>query len=70
MKRWHATAMPWTGERYSGCPTYYPPRFADGSDVAQHYPSEAWPFRLMSFKSHLMSRLNCSYRAFAGREGG
>lgn len=49
----HRHAM--TGERYSGCPTYYPPRFADGSDVGEHYPPEAWPFRLMSFKSHLMS---------------
>lgn len=49
----HRHAM--TGERYSGCPTYYPPRFADGSDVGEHYSVEAWPFRLMSFKSHLMS---------------
>ncbi|MBS0056062.1 tetrathionate reductase subunit TtrA [Yersinia sp. Marseille-Q3913] len=44
-----------TGERYSGCPTWYPPRLADGSDVFQHYPAAEWPLRLMSFKSHLMS---------------
>ncbi|CQD46488.1 tetrathionate reductase subunit A [Yersinia enterocolitica] len=44
-----------TGERYSGCPTWYPPRLADGSDVFQHYPVTDWPLRLMSFKSHLMS---------------
>lgn len=54
----HRHAM--TGERYSGCPTYYPPRFADGSDVGEHYPPEAWPFRLMSFKSHLMSSSTAS----------
>ncbi|MFV8767771.1 tetrathionate reductase subunit TtrA, partial [Yersinia enterocolitica] len=44
-----------TGERYSGCPTWYPSRLADGSDVFQHYPVTDWPLRLMSFKSHLMS---------------
>ncbi|CNG80185.1 tetrathionate reductase subunit A [Yersinia enterocolitica] len=44
-----------TGERYSGCPTWYPPRLADGSDVFQYYPVTDWPLRLMSFKSHLMS---------------
>lgn len=44
-----------TGERYSGCPTWYPPRLADGSDVFEHYPVTDWPLRLMSFKSHLMS---------------
>lgn len=44
-----------TGERYSGCPTWYPPRLADGSDVFEHYPATDWPLRLMSFKSHLMS---------------
>jgi tetrathionate reductase subunit A len=27
-----------TGERYSGCPKWYPTRFADGSDMRTHYP--------------------------------
>ncbi|MDN0086033.1 tetrathionate reductase subunit TtrA [Yersinia nurmii] len=49
----HRHAM--TGERYSGCPTFYPPRLADGSSIHQHYPAQNWPFKLMSFKSHLMS---------------
>ncbi|KLU18951.1 hypothetical protein ABE79_08220, partial [Proteus mirabilis] len=44
-----------TGERYSGCPTYYPPRLSDGSDIHQHYPEEQWPLKLMSFKSHVVS---------------
>ncbi|HDS6398718.1 TPA: tetrathionate reductase subunit TtrA [Proteus mirabilis] len=44
-----------TGERYSGCPTYYPPRLSDGSDIHQHFPQEQWPLKLMSFKSHVVS---------------
>lgn len=26
-----------TGERYSGCPTWYPTRFADGSSMREHF---------------------------------
>lgn len=44
-----------TGERYSGCPTYYPPRLSDGSDIHQYYPENQWPLKLMSFKSHVVS---------------
>lgn len=49
----HRYAM--SGERYSGTPSYYPPRFSDGSSMREHYPEKEWPFLLMSFKSHLVS---------------
>ncbi|OAT36307.1 tetrathionate reductase subunit TtrA [Proteus myxofaciens] len=44
-----------TGERYSGCPTYYPPRLSNGSDIHEFYPQKQWPLKLMSFKSHMIS---------------
>lgn len=44
-----------TGERYSGCPTYYPPRLSNGDDIDQVYLPQEWPLKLMSFKSHVMS---------------
>ncbi|WP_343529824.1 tetrathionate reductase subunit TtrA [Yokenella regensburgei] len=44
-----------TGERYSGCPTFYPPRFANGQSVDEVFPLSRWPLKLMSFKSNLMS---------------
>lgn len=47
-----------TGERYSGCPTWYPARLADGRDVRAEYPARQWPFLLSSFKSNLMSSLS------------
>ncbi|CAB3709854.1 tetrathionate reductase subunit A [Achromobacter pestifer] len=47
-----------TGERYSGCPTWYPARLADGRDIRVEYPAQQWPFLLSSFKSNLMSSLS------------
>src|SRR5690606_10541098 len=47
-----------TGERLSGCPAWYPPRFADGSPMEAHYPEQEWPFRLSSHKSHLQSAMS------------
>lgn len=47
-----------TGERYSGCPTWYPARLADGRDVRAEYPAQQWPFLLSSFKSNLMSSMS------------
>ncbi|WP_272521207.1 tetrathionate reductase subunit TtrA [Providencia sp. PROV202] len=44
-----------TGERFSGCPTYYPPRMANGEDVNVVFPEKEWPLKMMSFKSHVMS---------------
>lgn len=44
-----------TGERYSGCPTYYPPRLSNGIDIHEFYPQKQWPLKLMSFKSHMIS---------------
>jgi tetrathionate reductase subunit A len=47
-----------TGERYSGCPTWYPTRLADGSDMRAQYTRQDWPFLLSSFKSNLMSSMS------------
>ncbi|OYQ78979.1 tetrathionate reductase subunit A [Wohlfahrtiimonas chitiniclastica] len=65
-KKWPMTMQLWNenvsvhthstnGERYSGCPTYYPARFMDGSDMRTHYHKDQWPFLLTSFKSNLIS---------------
>ncbi|WP_313381304.1 molybdopterin dinucleotide binding domain-containing protein, partial [Achromobacter insolitus] len=47
-----------TGERYSGCPTWYPTRLADGRDMRAQYTRQDWPFLLSSFKSNLMSSMS------------
>lgn len=47
-----------TGERYSGCPTWYPTRFADGSAMREHYPEKDWPLTMSSYKSNLMSSMS------------
>ncbi|AFJ46251.1 tetrathionate reductase subunit TtrA [Shimwellia blattae] len=44
-----------TGERYSGCPTWYPARLSDGRALEALYPPARWPLQLISFKSNLMS---------------
>ncbi len=47
-----------TGERYSGCPTWYPTRFADGSSMREHFPEKDWPLTMSSYKSNLMSSMS------------
>lgn len=47
-----------TGELFTGCPTWHPARFADGSPMEAHYPETEWPFRLTSYKSHLQSSVS------------
>lgn len=47
-----------TGERYSGCPTWYPTRFADGSSMREHFPEKEWPLTMSSYKSNLMSSMS------------
>lgn len=65
-KKWEPTLQLWNEqvgihkhcmneERYSGCPTYYPSRFMDGSSMRDHYAQKDWPFLLTSFKSNLIS---------------
>jgi len=44
-----------TGERFSGCPTWYPARLSDGRALEAVYPPAEWPMQLMSFKSNVMS---------------
>lgn len=46
-----------TGEHNSGCPTWYPTRLADGSDMRQTYSEQEWPFLMTSYKSNLMSSI-------------
>lgn len=47
-----------TGERYAGCPTWFPTRFADGSSMREHYPESGWPLTMSSYKSNLMSSMS------------
>ena len=44
-----------TGERYSGCPAWYPARLSDGRSVDDLFPLAQWPFKLISFKSNTMA---------------
>lgn len=44
-----------TGERFSGCPTWYPARLSDGRAIEQIYPATQWPLKLISFKSNTMA---------------
>ncbi|MBN6043323.1 tetrathionate reductase subunit TtrA [Citrobacter sp. ku-bf4] len=44
-----------TGERYSGCPAWYPARLSDGRSVEELFPLTQWPLRLISFKSNTMA---------------
>ena len=47
-----------TGERYSGCPTWYPTRLADGSDMREVFSTQDWPLTMSSYKSNLMSSMS------------
>lgn len=47
-----------TGERYSGCPTWYPARLADGSEMRAVFTEQEWPLTMTSYKSNLMSSMS------------
>ena len=47
-----------TGERFSGCPTWYPTRLADGSDMRDVFKTDEYPFLMTSYKSNLMSSMS------------
>lgn len=47
-----------TGEKYTGCPTWYPTRFADGSSMREHFSEKEWPLSMSSYKSNLMSSMS------------
>lgn len=66
IRKWAPTLQLWNetvgvhkhfanGERYSGTPTYYPPRMSDGSSVDERFPKAEWPLSLTSFKSNIVS---------------
>ncbi len=44
-----------TGKRFSGVPTWMPPRFADGTPVRAIYSERDWPMQMISFKSPLQN---------------
>ena len=44
-----------TGQRYSGCPAWYPSRLSDGRALEELFPEQEWPLKLISFKSNTMS---------------
>ncbi|WP_261817748.1 tetrathionate reductase subunit A [Vibrio gallicus] len=47
-----------TGELYSGCPTWYPQRLADGTPLEEKFDSQNWPFSLTNFKSNIHSSIS------------
>jgi len=47
-----------TGERYSGCPTWYPTRLADGQAMRDVFSEQDWPLSMTSYKSNLMSSMS------------
>ncbi|WP_237173598.1 tetrathionate reductase subunit A [Paracandidimonas lactea] len=47
-----------TGERYSGCPTWYPTRLADGRAMRDVFNEQDWPLSMTSYKSNLMSSMS------------
>lgn len=51
-----------TGERFVGCPSYFPPRLADGSAIRDAFPQKDWPFMASSFKSNLMSSISINVK--------
>lgn len=66
VRKWAPTLQLWNeivgvhrhfanGERYSGTPMFYPPRFSDGSSVYERFPKTEWPLTLTSFKSNIVS---------------
>jgi tetrathionate reductase subunit A len=44
-----------TGKRFTGCPTWVEPSFADGTPVGKIYPAAQWPLQLVSYKSALQN---------------
>lgn len=46
-----------TGENNIGCPTWYPTRLADGTNMRELYDTKEWPFLMTSYKSNLMSSM-------------
>ena len=47
-----------TGENNSGCPTYYPTRLADGSNMREVFTTDDYPMLITSYKSNLMSSMS------------
>src|SRR5690606_35737339 len=47
-----------TGERYSGCPTWYPTRLASGQAMREVFSEQQWPLSMTSYKSNLMSSMS------------
>ena len=46
-----------SGEYYHGGPKFYEPQFADHTTVEERYPAQQWPYKLVSFKSNVMSSI-------------
>ncbi|RPF24054.1 tetrathionate reductase subunit A [Vibrio crassostreae] len=47
-----------SGEQYMGCPTWYPQKLADGTPLAEQFPTKEWPFTLTNFKSNIHSAVS------------
>ncbi|RRD58096.1 tetrathionate reductase subunit TtrA [Comamonadaceae bacterium OH2545_COT-014] len=51
-----------TGKKFSGCASWQPPAFADGTPMRQLYPASEWPILLISFKSALQNSYSIATR--------
>ncbi len=51
-----------TGKPYSGCATWQPPAFVDGTPMREVYKPEQWPLTLVSFKSPLQNSYSIATR--------
>ena len=47
-----------SGEQYIGCPTWHPQKLADGTPLAEQFPTKEWPFTLTNFKSNIHSAVS------------
>ncbi|CAH7354909.1 Tetrathionate reductase subunit A [Vibrio chagasii] len=47
-----------SGEQYMGCPTWHPQKLADGTPLAEQFPTKEWPFTLTNFKSNIHSAVS------------
>ena len=51
-----------TGKPYSGCATWTPPAFCDGTPMRDVYKQQDWPLTLVSFKSSLQNSYSIATR--------
>ncbi|WP_348243380.1 hypothetical protein, partial [Salmonella enterica] len=51
-----------TGRRFSGCATWTPPAFLDGTPMRAVHTEREWPLQLVSYKSALQNSYSIATR--------